>query len=52
MIPPSKICHYAGGELDQIQFLLGHVSIQTTEPNIGGKEKLRYAVDDKMGIEP
>jgi len=25
-------CHLAGGELDQIQFLLGHVSIQTTEP--------------------
>ena len=24
-------CHSAGGELEQIQFLLGHVSIQTTE---------------------
>jgi len=23
--------HGAGGELEQIQFLLGHVSVQTTE---------------------
>jgi integrase len=27
----ARLCHQAGGELDQIQFLLGHVSIQTTE---------------------
>src|SRR5437870_7463496 len=27
----ARLCHSAGGELDQIQFLLGHVSIQTTE---------------------
>ncbi len=27
----ARPCHLAGGELDQIQFLLGHVSIQTTE---------------------
>jgi hypothetical protein len=26
-----RLCHVAGGELDQIQFLLGRVSIQTTE---------------------
>jgi integrase len=26
----ARLCHLAGGELDQIQFLLGHVSIQTT----------------------
>jgi len=42
----------AGGELDQIQFLLGHVSIQTTEPYLGCKQKLRVAVNDRMGIEP
>ena len=23
------LCHVAGGELEQIQFLLGHVSVQT-----------------------
>jgi site-specific recombinase XerD len=27
----ARFCHAAGGELEQIQFLLGHVSIQTTE---------------------
>ncbi len=29
------------GELDQIQLLLGHVSIQTTECYLGCKQKLR-----------
>jgi integrase len=48
----ARLCHLAGGELDQIQFLLGHVSIQTTEQYLGCKQKLRYAVNDKMGIEP
>jgi integrase len=27
----AKLCHDSGGELEQIQFLLGHVSVQTTE---------------------
>jgi integrase len=31
MISGAKLCHDAGGELEQIQFLLGHVSVQTTE---------------------
>jgi integrase len=26
----ARLCHLAGGELDQIRFLLGHISIQTT----------------------
>jgi integrase len=28
----ARLCHASGGELEQIQFLLGHVSVQTTEP--------------------
>jgi len=48
----ARLCHLAGGELDQIQFLLGHVSIQTTEHYFGCKQKLRFAVNDKIGIEP
>ena len=48
----ARLCHLAGGELDQIQFLLGHVSIQTTEHYLGCKQKLRMAVNDRLGIEP
>jgi integrase len=48
----ARLHHLAGGELDQIQFLLGHVSIQTTERCLGCKQKLRVAVNDRIGIEP
>ena len=47
----ARRCHLAGGELDQIQFLLRHVSIQTTERYLGCKQKLRRAVNDTMGLE-
>jgi hypothetical protein len=41
-----------GGEVEQIQFLLGHVSIQTTERYLGCKQRIRSAVNDQIGIEP
>ena len=33
-------------------FLLGHVSIQTTERSLGCKQRIRSAVNDRIGIEP
>jgi site-specific recombinase XerD len=48
----ARLCHCAGGELEQIQFLLGHVSVQTTEKYLGCKQRLKNAVNDQIGIEP
>ena len=48
----ARLCHAAGGELEQIQFLLGHVSVQTTERYLGCKQRIRAAVNDHIGIEP
>ena len=48
----ARLCHQAGGELEQIQFLLGHVSVQTTERYLGCKQRLRNAVNDRIGLEP
>ena len=48
----ASLFHLAGGELHQIQFLLGHVSIQKTERHLGCKQKQRCAVNDRLGIEP
>ena len=46
------IRHEAGGELEQIQFLLGHLSVETTERYPGCKQRFRNAVNDRIGIEP
>ena len=48
----ARLCHTPGGEMEQIQFLLGHVSVQTTERYLGCKQRLREAVNDHIGIEP
>jgi integrase len=48
----ARLCHAAGSELEQIQFLLGRVSIQTTERYLGCKQRIRSAVNDPIGIEP
>ena len=48
----ARLCHASGGELEQIQFLLGHVSAQTTERYLGCKQRIRSAVNDCIGIEP
>ncbi len=42
----AKLCHSNGGEIEQIQFLLGHASIQTTERYLGCKQNLGHPVND------
>ena len=48
----ARLCRAAGGELEQIQFLLGHVSVQTTERYLGCTQRISSAVNDGIGIEP
>jgi len=42
----AKMCRGAGGELEQIQLLLGHSSVQTTERYLGTKQDLIHAPND------
>src|SRR5215469_14516459 len=46
----ARLCHDCDGELEQIRFLLGHASVQTTERYIGSKQKLQDAVNDRFEI--
>jgi integrase len=48
----ARLCRAARGELEQIQFLLGHVSVQTMERYLGCTQRLASAVNDLIGIEP
>jgi hypothetical protein len=46
----AKLCHSNGGEIEQIQFLLGHASIQTTERHLGCKQNLGHPVNDLFDL--
>lgn len=46
----ARLCHQAVGEIEQIQFLLGHQSVQTTERYLGCKQHLHNAVNDRINI--
>ena len=45
----TRLCHVNGGELEQIQFLLGHASVLTTERYLGCKQNLEEPVNDRFG---
>jgi integrase len=42
----AKLCREQGGELEQIQLLLGHASLETTDRYLGSRQELRNAVND------
>jgi site-specific recombinase XerD len=46
----AKLCHSSGGEIEQIQFLLGHASVQTTERYLGCKQNLGHPVNDRFNL--
>ena len=46
----AKLCRKAGGDLEQIKFLLGHSSIQTTERYLGSEQEIMVAVNDNLGL--
>jgi integrase len=46
----AKLCRKAGGDLEQIKFLLGHSSIQTTERYLGSEQDIAIAVNDNLGL--
>lgn len=46
----AKLCRKAGGDLEQIKFLLGHSSIQTTERYLGSEQQIAVAVNDALGL--
>jgi len=49
----AQLSHDSGGELEQIQISFGaRVGSKTTERYLGCKQRIRSAVNDRIGIEP
>ena len=46
----ASLCHQAGGELEQIQLMLGHASIQTTERLLHGSPRPIQAPNTRLRL--
>ena len=46
----AKLGRASGGDLEQIQFLLGHAYIQTTGRYLRSRQNLEEAVNDRLGL--
>jgi integrase len=46
----AKLCRETGGELEQIQSLLGHEDLSTTAKYLNSIQKIRNAVNDRIAL--
>ena len=46
----AKLCRQLGGKLEQIQFMLGHESIETTAIYTACQQEIAVAVNDGLGL--
>ena len=46
----AKLCRKQGGKLEQIQFMLGHESIETTAIYTACRQEIAVAVNDNLGL--
>jgi len=46
----AKFCRKAGGDIEQIQKLLGHEDVSTTVLYLGTKQEIRQAVNDAIAL--
>ena len=46
----AKFCRKAGGDIEQVQELLGHESLATTVIYLGVRQEIRQAVNDRIAL--
>jgi integrase len=46
----AKFCRKAGGDIEQVQELLGHENLATTVTYLGVRQEIRQAVNDRITL--